>query len=123
MPRHTFRGMSDVNNNASTEVSALRRAREQAGLSMGELAKLAGVPKPSLQKWEAGVIPNVIAAGRLADALGKDTRDLWRDTALPAIAPAEQSSDDTDAVLPEDDEPTGPVVVRDGFDQTASVGG
>lgn len=62
----------------------LRRLRDEAGLSMAELAALSGVPKPSIQIYESGTVPNVGAALRLARALGVQVEEIWGGLALPA---------------------------------------
>lgn len=50
---------------------------------MAALAAEAGVPKPSIQIYEGGTLPNVGAALRLARALGVTVEAIWGTTALP----------------------------------------
>lgn len=61
----------------------LRRLRDEAELSMAQLAALSGVSKPSIQIYEQGTVPNVGAAMRLARALGVQVEDIWGGLVLP----------------------------------------
>lgn len=55
----------------------LRAARLKSGLTQLKLARAAGIDRPSLTTYEAGgVIPSVMVAARLADALGVGLADL-----------------------------------------------
>jgi transcriptional regulator with XRE-family HTH domain len=48
----------------------LKKLRQDRGLSQGQLAKLAGIPKGTLLQWEYGLrTPLLDAAVKLADAL------------------------------------------------------
>lgn len=69
----------------------LRRLRTEAGLSMAQLAERAGVIKPSLQKWEAGVVPNVESAIRIARALGTTPEAIWGASLPAADVPADEA--------------------------------
>jgi ribosome-binding protein aMBF1 (putative translation factor) len=59
-------------------VSALRKAREAAGLSLADIAKRTGIDKSALSKIETGQHPNptVSTLCRYAHALGKQW--AWR---------------------------------------------
>ena len=54
-------------------IGGLRRHREQAGLSLGDVAELSGIDKAALSKLENGWYPNptVNTLSRYARALGK----------------------------------------------------
>lgn len=56
-----------------TAGDVIREARLQAGLSQKELAVLAGVPRPSITRWERGVVePGFDMTRRLLRACGFD---------------------------------------------------
>ena len=56
-----------------TAGDVIREARLQAGLSQKELADRAGVPRPSITRWERGVVePGFDMARRLLRACGFD---------------------------------------------------
>lgn len=71
-------GMTDL-----THGAILRKFREEAELSMAALGERAGVPKPSIQVYEGGTLPNVGAALRLARALGTTVETIWGGLVLP----------------------------------------
>jgi len=49
----------------------IKRLREQKGLSQNKLAKLAGIPRPKISRWEAGIEnPSAKYLPKLAQALG-----------------------------------------------------
>lgn len=57
---------------SDTFAARLRRLRDQAGLSVSQLAKKSGLHRQSIYKLEAGQIaPTLAAAVRLAHALGR----------------------------------------------------
>ena len=50
---------------------AMKRAREKAGLTQGQLSKISGVFSQNISKYELGqALPRVDTAEFLADALG-----------------------------------------------------
>lgn len=54
-----------------TVSEAMKRAREKAGLTQGQLAKISGVFSQNISKYELGqALPRVDTAEFLADALG-----------------------------------------------------
>lgn len=56
-----------------TAGDVIREARLQAGLSQKELAARAGVPRPSITRWERGVVePGFDMTRRLLRACGFD---------------------------------------------------
>jgi len=56
----------------SFETGAARSARERAGLSVGELARAAGLPPSTLARWERGERhPRAVQALRAAPALAE----------------------------------------------------
>ena len=60
--------------------SNLTRLRRERGVTLRELADLSGVPRGTCSTWEyAGVPASVSHAVRIADALGVDVRDLYRE--------------------------------------------
>ncbi len=93
----------------------LRAARLSRGLRAGAAADRAGVPRSSWSDYEAGSVPRADIALKVVAALGVTVEEIWGDASLPAAAANETPR--------ENDEPTGPVVVREGYDQRASVGG
>lgn len=56
--------------------AALRLAREEQGLSLGDMERLTGIDRSALSKLERGQRPNVTfdTLGRYAAALGKEIR-------------------------------------------------
>lgn len=50
----------------------LRRARTEAQMSLGMMAKVAGVSRRAIQMYEQGMSASIEAAARLEDALGAD---------------------------------------------------
>lgn len=55
----------------------LRELRKQRGLSQSALAQLAGVTQQAVAQYEAGRVPLLPIAQRLARALGVTVYDLW----------------------------------------------
>lgn len=106
----------------------LRWARETAGLSKRGLSDIAGLDPSHVRFIEAGERPNpsVDTLGALAEKLGTTVDWLAfgrgeAPTEAAVRAAVERARVASDAAAPDIDEPTGPVVVREGFDQ--SVGG
>ncbi len=57
--------------------AVIRKAREDAGLSQKELAKLLGVTQAAVSNWEtAESRPGVVRIRALAEALGIDDAEL-----------------------------------------------
>ena len=60
--------------------SNLTRLMRERGVSLGELSELSGVPRGTCSTWVyAGVPTSVSHAVRIADALGVEVRDLYRE--------------------------------------------
>lgn len=60
---------------------AIRRARREQKLSQGDLARKAGVPRVSIQRYEAGsTVPAVDRVNKIAQALGTTVDCLIADT-------------------------------------------
>ena len=63
-----------------SSASNLTRLRRERGVTLRELSELSGVPRGTCSTWEyAGVPASVSHAVRIADALGVDVRDLYRE--------------------------------------------
>ncbi len=55
----------------------LREQRIKKGMTLDALAKASGVSRVSINRYELGTrIPNIVAAGKIADALGCSVEDL-----------------------------------------------
>ena len=68
-------------------VSRLTALRQAAGLSTHALGKLAAVPQPMVWRFEHGTTPKgLVAAFKLAAALGVAPQDIWPD--LPVVGKA-----------------------------------
>lgn len=60
--------------------SNLTRLMRERGVTLSELAELSGVPRGTCSTWMyAGVPASVSNAVRVADALGVEVRDLYRE--------------------------------------------
>lgn len=58
--------------------SAMRSAREKAGLTQAELAAMLGIKYPNVTRWESGDrLPRVDTAIRLARALNTTVEAIW----------------------------------------------
>ena len=58
----------------------LRNAREEKGMTQGELAAEVGISQSALAQYETGAkAPNVILAGRIADVLGVTVDSLLKE--------------------------------------------
>ena len=52
--------------------------REKAGLTQSQLAKIAQISTRGYQKYELdGVLPNIVVAMKIADALHTSVQQLW----------------------------------------------
>lgn len=56
----------------------VKKYRQQAGLSLTELAERSGVPVSTLSDIERGAEPRVLTAIYIAQALGIRVERLWR---------------------------------------------
>ena len=55
----------------------LKKLRESKGVSMAELAEIAGITQPQIAKYESGMtVPNVLVAVAIADRLGTTVEQL-----------------------------------------------
>jgi len=71
---------------AHDALTALRRARKQAGLNQAELADLVGATNNTISRIERGqTLPSVAMAQRIAGALGATMDSIW--PPVPARAP------------------------------------
>lgn len=65
--------------------SRLAALRQAAGYSTHALGKLAGVPQPMVWRFEHGTTPKgLVAAFKLAAALGVAVTDIWPELPQPA---------------------------------------
>lgn len=77
--------------NGTTLVERLIAAREAAGLSQADAARVLGVKPPQLSKWETGRnVPGTVALRRLAAAYGISVAELTGD--LPAAGTNEPAA-------------------------------
>jgi transcriptional regulator with XRE-family HTH domain len=69
-------GASNLEPESLTEIGALRRARERAGLSLAEVTERAGIDALALSRIENGLNqdPTLATLSRYAQALGKRIR-------------------------------------------------
>ncbi|MER7695562.1 helix-turn-helix transcriptional regulator [Streptomyces sp. NPDC096095] len=66
---------------------ALRRMREQQGISQGQLSRQVAGNRIAVNAWECGrKVPTLDTIGRLADALGIEYTDLISRTSREAVS-------------------------------------
>lgn len=104
----------DTHHDPTTVGGRLREARDAAGLSPSQLAEKAGVAVSAIHMIERGQRGKALSAElavKLVRALGCTVEHLiGAPPERPEVHPSTRIADD----------PTGPVVVRDGYDQTGT---
>lgn len=78
----------------NTKNIALRTTRKEVGMTQLEVAKKARITERAYQKYEYGVDPGVKVAIRIAEALGIQSFDKFKDL-FGAATPKEDRGNDT----------------------------